>query len=197
VGRCYILGYRTNYEAYSSKILLAEDIAQPVALTTTSGVADAPTADTFNPSSFQPEIAVYSDYLGNNCSFIYTAKLKENDRPRANCFYDVNKQYEMVDGVRKDVEKNQIIIDVRFDYIQGGDLGSSVNRSWRSVCDLSNIKRQYQYSENYDPTVSGDFVKVDVKFRYNQLQSNETVKEDVYFGSWTSSPCYFAYEKEQ
>ncbi|GAB6008202.1 hypothetical protein FACS1894179_05580 [Bacteroidia bacterium] len=197
-GRCYILGYRTNWEAVSGNILLAEDIAQPIALTTTYGRVSSPTVEnTFNPSAFQPEIAVYSDYLGNNCSFIYIAKLKEKDTPRAHCFYDVNRQYEMIDGVRQDVGKNQIIIDVRFDYISGAD-GSSVNASWRSVSDLSEIKRWYkQNSENYDPSVSGDFVKVDVKFRYNQLQSNETVKEDVYIGSWTSSPCYFEYEKGQ
>lgn len=198
VGRCYILGYRTNWEAASSQIFHAEDTAQPIELTTTYGRANTPTVEnTFNPSSFQPEITVYSDYLGNNCSFIYIAKLKEKDTPRAYCYYDVNRQYEMIDGVRKDVGKNQIIIDVRFDYISGAD-GNSANRTWRSVSNLSEIKSWYkQNSENYDASVSGDFVKVDVKFRYNQLQSNETVKEDVYFGSWTSSPCYFAYEKEQ
>lgn len=199
VGRCYILGYRTNYEAATSKILHAEDISQPIALVTTYGRVDAPNIENaFNPSAFQPEIGVYSTYFGNNCSFIYKAKLKEKDTPRAHCFYDVTKQYEMIDGVRKDVGKNQIIIDVRFDNIPGAD-GASVDNSWRSVSDLSGIKNWYkENSDNYDPANATDnYVRVDVKFRYNQLQSDGTTVKEVYFGNWTTPTCYFAYEIEK
>lgn len=198
VGRCYILGYRTNYESVSSQVFLAEDIAQPITLTTTYGRVSSPTVEnTFNPSVFQPEIAVYEDYRGNNCSFVYKAKLKEKDTPRAYCFYDVNRQYEMVDGVRKDVEKNQIIIDVRFDYLSGAD-GSTIETTWRSVSDLSEIKNRYKLdSGKYDPTTSDSYVRVDVKFRYNQLQSDGTIKEDVYYGNWTTPTCFFAYAKEK
>lgn len=199
VGRCYILGYRTNYEAASSKILLAEDIAQPIELTMTYGRVDPPMMEnTFNPSAFQPEIFASTDYFGDNWCFIYKAKLKEKDTPRAHCFYDVDRQFEMIDGVRKDVEKNQIIIDVRFDYIPGAD-GSSVDLTWRSVCNLSGIKNRYKLdSGKYDPTTSESYVRVDVKFRYNQLQSDgKTVKENVYIGSWTSPAYYFEYIKDK
>ncbi|MDR1091468.1 MAG: hypothetical protein LBL79_10365 [Prevotella sp.] len=198
VGKCYILGYRTNLEMASSQVILAEDIAQPIELTTTYGRVDSPTVEnTFNPSEFKPDVFFFNDYYGDNWSFSYRASLKEKDTPRAHCFYDVNRQYEMLDGVRKDVEKNQIIIDVRFDYVPGAD-GSTRDAYWYSVSNLSGIKSSYKENpEKYDPTkIIDNYVIVAVKFRYNQLQSDGTVKEDVYVGNWTSSPYSFAYPKE-
>lgn len=197
VGRCYILGYRTNLEAVNSKVFLAEDTAQPIELTTTYGRVNTPTVEnTFNSYDFRPYYGSFDSFYGDNWGVVYTAKLKEKDTPRAHFFYDTEKQYEMIDGVRKDVGKNQIIIDVRFDYIPGAD-GSTVKKERLTVGNLSQIKNTYKDSDKFDEG-SGTYVDVAIKFRYNQLQPDDvTVKEDVYTGSWTSAPYYFRYYKAE
>lgn len=198
VGRCYILGYRTNMEAVNSRVFLAEDTAQPIELTTTYGRAGSPTIeDTFNPLEFYPFLSYRPDsFMGDNWGVVYTAKLKEKDTPQAHFFYDTEKQYEMIDGVRKDVGKNQIIIDVRFDYIPGAD-GSIVKTQSLTVGNLSQIKNTYKISDKFEAG-SGTYADVAIKFRYNQLQSDDTtVKEDVYVGSWTSAPYFFRYYKAE
>ena len=198
-GRCYILGYRTNYEAYSSKILLAEDIAEPILLTTTYSRIESPTIeDTFNPISFAPYYGSSNSFYGDNWGVAYiTTKLKESDTPNAYFFYDSNRQYEMVDGVRQDVKKNQMIIDVRFNYTPGADGGTVLKRQCLSVGNLSQIRQEYKMknSDNFEFGSEG-YVSVAIRFRYNQLQSDgQTVKTDVYVGDWNPSLYYLLYYK--
>lgn len=197
-GRCYILSYRTNYEAYSSKILLAEDIAEPILLTTTYSRIEPPTIeDTFNPISFAPYYGSSNSFYGDNWGFAYTAKLRDNDTPDAYFFYDSNRQYEMVDGVRQDVKKNQMIIDVRFNYTPGADGGTVLKRQCLSVGNLSQIRQEYKIknSDNFEFGSDG-YISVAIKFRYNQLQSDDTtVKPDVYVGDWNSSLYNLLYYK--
>lgn len=199
VGECYLIGFRTSFEQDAAGIYKAEDIAQPVRLLTLPGRVESASfmEDTFNPTAFEPRYAFYNDFLGDRWGFIYRVKLKEKDTPRAFFFYDTEKQYEMVDGVRKDVEKNQLIIDVRFDFIPGAD-GSSVERNEVTVGDLGEIKNSYKNaSPNFEwsgTTNDGTkYAQVAIKFRYNQLQSDGTVKNDVYVGQWSSNPYMFEY----
>lgn len=199
VGRCYLISYRVSSDNLSSSGIYqnATISSQPSSLTTTIGVVGAASIEnTFNPYDFQPYYGSFDSFFGDNWGVVYTAKLKEKDTPRAYFFYDADKQYEMVDGVRKDVEKNQLIIDVRFNYTSGED-GSTIKTGRLTVGNLSIIKNAFQYSGNFEQG-SATYADVAIKFRYNQLQSDDTtVKEDVYVGSWTSSLYSFRYYKSE
>lgn len=199
-GRCYLVSYRISTDNLSSSGIYENATISAVSssITSTIGIVGSAIAmtDTFNPSDFIPYYGRFDDFVGDSWGFYYTAKLKEKDTPRAYFFYDEEKQFEMVDGVRKDLGKNQIIIDVRFNYTAGED-GSTIKAKRLSVGNLSRIKSEYKGSADFDPS-AGDAVAVNVaiKFRYNQLQSDDTtVKEDVYVGSWTSAPYNFTYYK--
>ncbi len=199
-GKCYLMSYRLSSDNLSSNGIYENATITGVSKSITptmSIVGPVTIEDTFNPSDFIPYYGRSDSFVGNNWGFLYTtAKLKENDTPRAYFFYDADRQYEMVDGVRKDVEKNQIIIDVRFNYVPGVDGGSVLKQQILSVGNLSQIRQEYKNSDNFE-FGSGTYVNVVIKFRYNQLQSdNTTVKTDVYVGSWTSAPYNFTYYKD-
>lgn len=201
VGSCYLISYRTSMEEVASGVFKAEDITQPESLTSTYGRVTAPTIeDTFPITTFQPAVYAFSNYYGDNWLFTYTGKLKEKDTARAHFFYDTERQYEITtNGSQKDLEKNQMIIDVRFDYITGAD-GTASPRSLYSVGALGEIKTRY-YAEHFNDLVwatqgSSKYASVSIKFRYNQGQSDGTTKE-VYVGEWgTSSPYCFWYFEE-
>ena len=197
IGKCYLISYKVSTENLSSDVIFenASVYAVSESLTSTTGTVGSATTmtDTFNPTDFAPYFVKPDDFVGDNWGFYYTVTtLREKDTPKAYFFYDANTQYEMVDGVRKDLETNQIIIDVRFNYVAGVDGGSVLTQQELSVGDLSAIKSAFKYSDNFEQGTDS-YVYVAIKFRYNQLQSDKTtVTEDV-VGSWTSSPYNFLY----
>lgn len=198
-GKCYLMSYKVSTDNLSASGIFENATVSAVSesITNTTGVVSAATIeDTFNPTEFAPYFVRPDSFLDDNWGFYYTTTtLKEKDTPKAYFYYDVDKQYEMVDGVRKDVEANQIIIDVRFNYTAGVDGGSVLTKQRLSVGNLSLIKNAYKYSDNFEQGTDA-YVYVAIKFRYNQLQSDNTMETDVYVGSWTSSPYNFLYYKD-
>jgi hypothetical protein len=202
VGRCYFISYRTSREVVGD-IYVAEDMAQPVLLRTTQGsTGTAPDDESFgdhrlNPTAFEPRYGSFDSFFGDNWGFAYRVRLKEKDTPRAYFYYDSARQSEMVEGVLRPVGKNQIIIDVRFDYFPGEDVGNATERLEVSVGNFSRIKSEYQYSDDFQWTGTmsdgSRYAEVSVRFRYNQLQSDGTTRNDVYVGQWSPNPYRFDY----
>ncbi|MFV0536113.1 MAG: hypothetical protein ACK5M3_01930 [Dysgonomonas sp.] len=200
-GKCYLMSYRLSSDNLASNGIYENATITGISKSITptmSIVGPVTTEDTFNPSDFIPYYGRSDSFMENNWGFLYTtAKLKENDIPRAYFFYDADRQYEMEEGVRKDVGKNQIIIDVRFNYVPGADGGSVLKQQVLSVGNLSRIRQEYRGSDNFE-FGSDTYVNVAIRFRYNQLQPDDvTVKTDVYVGSWTSTPYNFTYYKDE
>ncbi len=196
-GKCYLISYKVSTENLSANGVFENASVYGVSesITSTTGTVATPTMEeTFNPTDFAPYFVRPDSFMGDNWGFYYTiTTLREKDTPKAYFFYDADKQYEMADGVRKDVGTNQIIIDVRFNYTAGVDGGSVLTQQKMSVGNLSMIKSAFKYSDNFEKG-SENYVDIAIKFRYNQLQSDKTtVKEDVYVGSWTSPPYFFRY----
>ncbi|MDR2954934.1 MAG: hypothetical protein LBV43_07630 [Prevotella sp.] len=192
-GSCYLIDYRFSFENQSSSGIYqnATMSSQPVLLVSTMGAVGTATTvtETFNPYDFQPYAGSFDSPYGYNLGVAYIAKLKETDSPRAYFFYDAKKQFEMTnDGVtQEDVKENQIIIDVRFAHTNGAD-GSQIKAGRITVGNLYQIREAYKRSDKFKEG-SGEYTDVAIKFRYNQLQSDDkTVKEDVYVGSWTPAP---------
>jgi len=194
VGSCYLISFRISNDM-TGNVYNGTDLAQPSLLVRTTSSVSAPAVeDTFNPTALQPTYGSFDSFFGDNWGFIYRVKLEEKSTPRAFFFYDEDKQYEMVDGVRKDLSKNQLIIDVRFTYTVGE--GSAVERNELTVGNLKNIKEWYEENGLVWDSSSQKTAEAAIKFRYNQKQSDETVKEDVTVGDWYSPIYKFAYFRD-
>lgn len=200
VGKCYLLSLRFDYANHlGNYIYQADDTAVPSELqqSRASVVSGSISMDdAFNPTDFAPHpyALSYSNYFGDNWGVYFTATLKEKDTPVAYAFYDVDKQYEEIDGVRKDVGKNQIILDIRFANIPGADSGTEKSTGYLTVLNLSDIRNEYL---RYVDFGGKSTVDVNIKFRYNQLQSDKTIKSDVYVGSWNETMYAFRYINEE
>lgn len=192
-GRCYLVSLRFDYANHlGNYIYQAEDTAVPTELpqSRASVVSGSiPMDDAFNPTDFAPSVASFDTFFGDCWGLSFVATLKEKDTPTAYVFYDRERQYEMIDGVRTDVGKNQIILDVRFANTPGAD-GTERSANYLTVSNLSDIRSVYEGNVEFG---GNSTVDVFIKFRYNQRQSDGTIKSDVYVGSWTETKYAFRY----
>lgn len=195
-GRCYLVSLRFDYANHlGNYIYQAEDTVVPTELqqSRASVVSGGiPMDDAFNPTSFAPAVASFDTFFGDCWGLSFVATLKEKDTPTAYVFYDREGQFEMnSDGLKVETGKNQIILDVRFANTPGAD-GTERSDEYLTVSNLSDIRSEYERNVEFG---GNSTVDVFIKFRYNQKQSDGSLKE-VYVGSWTETKYAFRYTND-
>lgn len=144
--------------------------------------------DTITPDNLQIGAWYPSDYFGDNWQIYYRVALKEDEKVKPYFYFDI-------DGQKKDdgtpLDKNQIIIDVRFAYSDRNTATTPTTKEDLTAVGLLSALRSN--SSPFKPVYDSDqkYVNVAVRFRYQKNQGDKPALID-YLGSWsTSSSIYY------
>lgn len=196
-GRCYFIAYKittgSGSGVYKAEYVEVLDKGRPIA--SSSLIFGKPYSalpvnrnDTITPQSMQIGAWNPGTIYGDNWQIIYNVNLKDKEEVKPYFYFDI-------DGQKKDdgtpLDKNQIIIDVRFAYSDRNTATAPTVKEDLTAVGLLNQLRTK--SDMFTPVYDSDkdYVNVAVKFRYQKNQGDKPALID-YIGSWTSaSSIYF------
>lgn len=132
--------------------------------------------DSIHPQSLTLKAGLLTNYIDDNWLIEYKMALKSDDKVEVCYYYDPNGQSES--GVP--LEKNQIIIDIRFVKIPSTEPGDAKIETYNALGSLSRIRSEY--TPEYP---SGeDYVFVPIKFRYLVDQGGDYPPKMTTIGSF-------------
>ena len=196
VGNCYYIAYKIKtgngtgvFQAESVDVL---DKGKPIP--SSSLIFDKPYSnlvgenrnDTITPLTLQFGAWYPGTMYGDNWEINYRVNLKEDEKVKPYFYFDPAGQ-KKDDGVTP-LEKNQIIIDVRFAY-NGERNTSSVPTVAEDLTAVGLLEALRTRTDKFSPVYDSDkdYVNVAVRFRYQKNQGEGKPASTEYIGSWTSS----------
>ncbi len=189
-GKCYWIAYKITGSSSSNiyqaeyvnvlengKSLPQENLIPRVPY---SNVTEAQRNDSIIAMSMSVGGGFASDYWGDNWLINFSVPLKEDEKVITYFYYDADNQDKDESGK---VEKNRIIVDVRF--IKTNKNPENVNTSNKPLSAIGNLN----YIRNfYQPDYDGkEFVDVPMKFRYQKYNKDGQPAEIAYIGSWNAN----------
>ncbi|MBK5721649.1 hypothetical protein JGH11_12280 [Dysgonomonas sp. Marseille-P4677] len=189
-GNCYYIAYKITtgtgtgiFQAESVEVL---DKGKPIPsseLRFIEPYSDIPNRnDTITPLSLQIGAWSPGTTIGDNWEIGYKVNLKEDEKVKAYFYFDPEGQ-KKEDGT--ELEKNQIIIDVRFAYIDRNEAAVATSaENLTAVGVLEELRRTNYFTPVYDS--DKDYANVAVRFRYQKNEGDKPASIQ-YIGSWTST----------
>lgn len=195
-GYCYYIAYKIRtgngagvFQAESLEVL---NNSYPISRSTLivgkpySNLSAETRNDTIVPLSVRIGTWVPTNLIGDNWQFGYTVNLKENEKAKAYFYFDPAAQIKD-DGTALD--KNQVIIDVRFAYDGGrndADVPTVQDASGDVVAVLNQLRnRPDLITPEYTSGV--EYVDVAIRFRYQKPAGDNNPATLDYLGSWTNT----------
>lgn len=188
--RCYYIAYKITSSGASGNVYNAEyiNVIDPDPVPQTYLMENNLVLDGDAISSLGVGRFSMGDYFGDKWQFFAKIPLKEGEGVNAQFYYDSNNQKSETGD---DLEKNQVIIDVRFTKTNvNSNNVTAPERDIEVIGDFSELRRTiYKDKAEYTDADGYKYANVAIKFRYTKIKANTTTGETEigYLGTLSTS----------